>query len=121
MNFKRYVAFIIDWLIIGIPVNIYLRLSDNEYAVLIGFFGWGLVLLIKDLVFRNASIGKLIMNVRVVSEDGTHPSFKQILKRNITYIIPPFAVVEAIVSFATPNHTRLGDMLAKTKVVNKIK
>ena len=128
---KRSLAFSIDW-IIGFSVFQYLSHYGpgviHEYAInpgletfkSLGFwmaFFWPFVwFFLKDLMFFGASVGKLIMGIRVVDKN-THKKAKisQLIIRNLLLAT---AWVEIIMMFANKGF-RLGDIVAKTEVVLK--
>ena len=67
------------------------------------------------------TIGKRVMNLRVVSASGAKPTTGAVLLRNVVRFVdwlPGFYVVGGITVFATGSRRqRLGDMAAKTRVV----
>lgn len=120
---RRIIAGIIDWNIIWLISFLPLlfnplennRPSIKDFGTLllifILFFAFSLF---KDLTFRNASIGKKLLNIKVVkagTEDNA--SVSSMILRNITFLI---ASIEIIVLFVNKKR-RLGDLLAKTQVV----
>ncbi len=69
------------------------------------------------LIFRDVlgskSIGKKILKLKIIDENTGNPcNFLRRLLRNITWILGPIEVIFLLVS-----KKRLGDILAKTKVV----
>lgn len=80
---KRSIAFFIDALFLGMfftvfkKVFILLSFEPNSFSyflLLIPFF-------FKDIVFRNASVGKKIMGISILNKDGSIPDFKLLIKR----------------------------------------
>lgn len=67
------------------------------------------------------TIGKIALNIKVVSENNKKINFKQALIRNITKSMPFFDFIFRIIGFFliiyTKKHQRIGDMMAKTIVV----
>ncbi len=67
------------------------------------------------------TIGKKVLALRVVAADGSAPSTRAIVVRNLVRIVdalPAFYVVGAIAFFASgQKRQRLGDMAAKTRVI----
>ena len=108
---QRFVAALIDWLIIialfWIPV-----------------LGWVLevtYILLKDsLPFLDGqSVGKKVMNLRAV-KDNNKPltnNYEASLIRNVSLLIPFFNIIDALMVILDKNHKRFGDKWAKTKVI----
>ncbi|RZJ66114.1 MAG: RDD family protein, partial [Flavobacterium sp.] len=88
-----------------------------SYLVIFAFYD-----LVCELTMNGQTFGKKIMKIKVVSLDGTQPTFGQYLIRWLFRMIDfgfPFGWgVVALVSVAfTKNHQRLGDLLAKTTLI----
>lgn len=69
---------------------------------------------------RGASVGKMVMGLRVVRQDGGPISWTESLIRNLLRIIDalPFAyIVGAIIMSTNPLKQRLGDKVAHTVVI----
>lgn len=66
----------------------------------------------KDMVGKR-SVGKKITGLKVLSINGKEPTYKQLFIRNIFMLCAPIEVI--VVLFF--DKLRLGDRLAKTKVV----
>ena len=93
--FKRKAAAFIDYFLIGTVLTVcglsnapewFWHFEFNIGVVpvslpSIGFFIVLLLIIFKDFVFRNASVGKKIMKLRIVDENWNIPSFKLMLKR----------------------------------------
>lgn len=128
---KRAVAFAIDWnliFIISMAVLVSGKNFNMQYLitpstemfssgnVILGILCFILLPLTRDLLFRNASIGKMIMGLRVVDPvSGNPPDVINLIKRNVTFYIFP---IEAITFFAN-NGKKIGDDLSGTAVVEK--
>lgn len=84
-------------------------LISVSYIFLLGY------ILFRDALFGGQSIGKKIMKYKAVKEDGSSldGDYMASLMRNITLLIP---LVDAILVLI--DKPRLGDNIAKTKVVN---
>lgn len=70
----------------------------------------------------NATLGHKIMGLKVVSQDGNALTLKQAFKRRLADIIDIYTMYGLIafaVAFYTQHNQRLGDLWAKTLVVNK--
>jgi len=130
---RRIVAAVIDVGIIGILLVVIAKGLGNEEAreyslwaetqgapralffllTFAYFFG-------TELVWAQ-TLGKRVMKLRVVRDDGSKAAAGAIFVRNLVRIIdwlPSLYIVGAITVFATGSRrVRLGDMAAKTKVV----
>jgi uncharacterized RDD family membrane protein YckC len=121
---RRIGAVLIDHIIITliamIPVFIYMDRLQNDsryydiltpYALAI----FAVCYLIKDL-FAGRSIGKRLFGLYVREYDDTDkiPAFYKLVLRNLFIFIWP---VEVIIMYADKDKRRLGDMIAKTKVI----
>ena len=115
---KRISAMIIDYFIIlavsQIPLIIYTIVSDfNIFEALNSVIMIVMILVIfKDFVFRNASIGKKIMKLEIRKSDDKIPSITAIIFRNITVSIWPLECILILMK-----KTGIGDLICDTKVV----
>jgi uncharacterized RDD family membrane protein YckC len=105
------------------------RLSQVELEVLSGFYSGAMLLLLPIIWFLyfllfegtvGATPGKLLCSLRVIKKEGGRIGWDQAAIRAL------FAVFEdnpigALAIWLTPNHQRLGDLLAGTLVVNREK
>ena len=139
---SRIVAGIVDYVIIGIVAGVLaILLFVGTIASVVagpgmayGISGWvggvlgilgvmWLLWLIYFTYFEGTSgqtIGKKLMHIRVIKENGSRCDFGSALVRNILRIIDhlPFLYILGIILIAaTEKRQRLGDMLAKTIVV----
>lgn len=118
---KRILAFLIDHIIICFAfallgvVEMFLK-TDIEpfwkmyYIFLLAFM---FIYFFKD-VLGGQSIGKRLTKIKVVDFNGNKPRVLNLIVRNITILIWP---IEALLVFL--GKQRLGDKLAKTKVVEQ--
>lgn len=118
---KRILAFLIDHIIICFSfvllgmVEMFVQ-TDFElfwkiyYIILLAFM---FIYFFKDVI-SGQSIGKRILKIKVVDLDGNTPKLFNLIIRNITILIWP---IEAILVLL--DKPRLGDILAKTKVVER--
>lgn len=68
------------------------------------------------------TIGKMLLGIKVVSADYSKPSFGQaIVRRVLDFVdwLPFFGIVGIIVASNNKDLQRVGDLVAKTKVINK--
>lgn len=66
----------------------------------------------KDNLFGNASLGKRILKIKVIKENGDKITVLTSVKRNLLIVLLPLEVLLIIT-----DNKRLGDMWAKTIVV----
>lgn len=117
---RRFFAAFIDWTLIAFVGAIVLELLQftgfeptmksyiTVFLIVILVFG-------KDIVFKNASIGKKIFRLRVVSSsDGTIPSMGRLILRNLPLI---FIFAAELIMCCRNNTRRLGDVWAATEVI----
>jgi uncharacterized RDD family membrane protein YckC len=119
---KRFVAVIIDSIIIGI-IGVILTLIFGTHQTLFSTSITGLLALIYYIVLeatRGATVGKMALGIKVVKDDGSPISWSESVIRNLLRIIDvlPFAyIVGAILVWVTSRNQRLGDLGAHTLVV----
>ena len=118
MEFKRFLAFIVDAfiaLLLFVPISIILILLDIEVSTAtLPWLVWGGIFC-KDC-FGGRSVGKRLLGYRVInnkSQEGANP-FKCIL-RNLTYLL---GLIDVAFIFYNKEGRRLGDYIANTNVVN---
>ena len=120
MRIKRCISVYIDMMITGfISMSIILiilnfNLDNIFYYININLVIFTFLFLLKDLVFRNASIGKRALNLEILKSDNTVPSVSTLILRNIFVFLWP---IDAILILA--NKRKIGDIIFKTKVVEK--
>lgn len=130
---RRAIAFSIDWVVIfGISFAVFIsgpRFSVeyllypsikmfSAYGVILGCLCFIFLPLVKDCLFKSASLGKWIMKLKVVNtNDYKSPSLGKLILRNITFYLP---FVELLLLLANHGNT-VGDMLSKTTVIVKDK
>ena len=71
-----------------------------------------MLILFRDNIFGNASIGKKLLKIKVVKVNGEKINLITSLKRNILFFLWPVEILLIIT-----DNKRLGDMWAKTIVV----
>jgi uncharacterized RDD family membrane protein YckC len=98
------------------------RIGDTVYEA-----GGGAFLLDLAFVFlyfgvvaglTGASLGKLLVGIRVVSEDGSIVGVPRSLLRGLLWFVD-IVIVGLVLALTTRGHRRLGDMAAGTYVVTK--
>ena len=134
----RLQAFFIDYFIIlQIQIFIgflYLNLmieygeqSNNPYVsnikimlyILMNFAVQILYYLIQEYLWKGKTIGKKILNLRVVSTNGGAASLRNILIRNLVRTIEAgyLPIIGGIISFMHEKNQRLGDVMGSTYVI----
>ncbi|HLF17401.1 MAG TPA: ankyrin repeat domain-containing protein [Candidatus Omnitrophota bacterium] len=124
---KRICAFVIDTVFTGV-INILIisGLSEKFFGspILLPVIFGAVYFLFRDGLFNGQSVGKRLVGLRVVGPKGEKCTFKGSLIRNILIAIPVIPVakivilVEAIVMILSKEGRRLGDRMAKTRVID---
>ncbi len=115
---KRILAMFIDYLIVLlislIPLFVYAMVNDfNVFEAVNSIISFSMFLLIlKDLLYKNASIGKKIMKIEIRKKDNEFPSITTVILRNITVIIWPLECLLILLK-----KDRIGDIICDTKVI----
>lgn len=115
---KRLVAFMIDYyLILMICLIPYMIVNIMSLTVLSSL--WYLLVLLfiilfllKDLLFRNKSIGKKFLKLEIVTLEEKKPSIRILILRNIFLIMWPVDIFLWIIF-----NKRVGDFIFQTKVI----
>ncbi|GAB4365582.1 MAG: hypothetical protein Kow00128_08270 [Deltaproteobacteria bacterium] len=89
----------------------------------IGHFLSMLYIVFRDGIFSGQSIGKKVMKIQVVHVDGRPIHFVDSSFRNVLFLfyllLPVTIVLEAIALMRDPERKRIGDRIAKTRVIRK--
>ncbi|RJP24316.1 MAG: RDD family protein [Candidatus Abyssobacteria bacterium SURF_5] len=78
--------------------------------------------IILEWYWRGQTLGKRLLGLRVVDEDGLRLKFSQIAIRNLLRFVdalPVFYLIGGTASVVTPRSQRLGDIAASTVVIRK--
>ncbi|MCL5022250.1 MAG: RDD family protein [Nitrospirae bacterium] len=128
----------------GLLLRIFAKVLDfiliaaaAELVPRVGFYAGLVYLLISDGLFDGRSVGKLLIGLQVVSETSGEPcSMRESIARNAPlgaglslYQLPwigwifiaVVSAVEFLILLGSKNGMRLGDELAKTWVVEKVR
>ncbi len=135
-RWKRLVARIIDWLVVGIPVGLVLWLATGGYDVNSAGRTWGQEIVYAVVYFlyegtmltaRGQTVGKMAMGIRVAMlENGAVPVGRPGWTRAAVYALPPIVpccgalfwlVNVAWVLWDQPYRQALHDKAAHTVVV----
>ncbi len=130
---ERMVARIIDFgmfILIIVTFSLIVAYSESEKVSLFGHFFNGLYLvwfvllvfydLICEVFFNGQSVGKRVMNIKVISLDGARPSLGQYIIRWLFRIVDfliTFQLAGLISVIITKNKQRIGDLAAGTTLV----
>jgi uncharacterized RDD family membrane protein YckC len=130
----RILAVIIDYIVMGF-LSVFILIASIGPGIatlsLVGFFGglfMSIILIMATWVFygiiletwKGQTVGKMVMGIIVVKENGEPCDFLAALLRNVFRIIdilPQFYLIGFIVIALTEKKQRLGDRLAGTIVV----
>jgi len=121
---KRIIAIVIDSIIVGIATAIMGLLTN--LAEIFNWLSFPLIMgLIYVLYFTIAestygyTIGKKIVNLRVVKADGKKPSLESAFIRNISKIHFLFLILDTIGGFFTSedHHQKYIDQIAHTTII----
>lgn len=122
ISIKRLLAGIIDFYIICFISSLLVlivtlgEMNISIISVLSFLLSFFIMIIFKDVVWKNASIGKKIFKLIVVNNESTETSNNMIvhIKRNVTLLLLPIEVILIIV-----NNRRIGDIFANTSVIQK--
>jgi uncharacterized RDD family membrane protein YckC len=120
---KRVVASVLDGIIVGIPMGIvsYLLFGDDENAM--NLFSFLIGVLYKTLMESSstqATVGKMIMGIRVTDVHGGRISFGRAVGRYFAQFISSIILgIGYLMAGWTAKKQALHDMIAGTYVVNK--
>jgi len=78
--FKRLIAYLIDNLIFVVPSFF---VGNNEMAQLVLYFGVGTLYFVWMNGMYGASLGKMVMKLKITKEDGSKIDYKDALLREI--------------------------------------
>jgi uncharacterized RDD family membrane protein YckC len=126
--FRRAVAVLIDGIILFIVYYAVALATGGTNAASFSMTGLaalttyavGFAYFIVMEATRGATIGKLVMGLKVVKQDGSAMDWGASIIRNLLRIIDGFCfyLVGAILVWATKSKQRLGDIAAHTLVVS---
>ena len=124
LKLKRILAWIIDWILSGIPAVAYAwifwEFSKTQGLHAVGvilfflfFLSYPTIFVLRDVIFKGRSIAKRILGLHVVDvQTNASPSVSRLILRNLFFVLYP---IEAILLLVTDQ--TLGDMASKTTVV----
>lgn len=92
-------------------------LSLTKYSTIFYISSVLIYYVIQEGIFAT-TLGKKLMGLKVISFDGLKPKLHQIIIRNTFRITDVFLYFGSITVLFDKEQRRLGDILAKTKVIN---
>jgi len=125
----RIFAQLIDWVVIFaylailIWIDVTLKMSDSVTMFVLFMLPPMFYTLLCEVFNQGRSIGKMIMKIRVIKQDGTSPSLGAYLMRWLLYLIdgPLTSFAGLVVMILTRDNQRLGDLAAGTVVIKQQK
>ena len=111
---KRFFAFVIDLSII-FSIDWFLLKNQPSFYENYGFLLTLGLFLFKDCI-KGQSIGKWLMNIKIIDIDNKTPFFLKLIFRNLFLL---FIHIDFFVIFVNENNRRLADILCDTIVVKK--
>lgn len=122
VKIKRMIAGLIDFYILCFLASIivYVFLTQEKKEITLSVISVNMVLycfllLFKDIIFRNASIGKRFLKIEIVKNDKSKFSFTDSLKRTLPLIfLLPLELLLVVIY-----NQRLGDIWSKSQIVSK--
>jgi uncharacterized RDD family membrane protein YckC len=118
---KRLLAYLIDVIILAIPLTLIAYLSlGNIWTRIITIVSYWLYFAFMESSNKQGSLGKIILKIKVVNEEGNAISFGKATIRHIGKILSGLALlIGFIMVFFTKKQQCLHDIIAKTLVINK--
>lgn len=98
-TWKRYFAYVLDWVFKGAYVFFIFYVSSERYIFdhfLISFFVFMPVYFytfIMEWLFKGQTLGKMVMKIKVVGEDGNPPSVSQCFVRWVFLFVDAYSSV----------------------------
>ena len=116
---NRFVAYLIDWVLLGIIGTIIYFLFNEYVAGLVGFLvGWGYFAGLESSE-RQATLGKSAMGLVVTDTDGNRISFLRATGRYFGKWLSSILLIGYIMAAFTARKQALHDMLASTLVFKR--
>ena len=118
----RFLAYLIDTIIIGVVAGILSAIFRNSPGLSGGITGiLALLYFIVLEATQGATLGKMALGLRVVRTDGSPISWTESIIRNLLRIIDGLFIylVGAIFIWTSPLKQRLGDRAARTVVIRR--
>ncbi|MBV9616510.1 MAG: RDD family protein [Ktedonobacteraceae bacterium] len=119
---RRFIALLLDGVLLGVVNGIlFLLLRSVPFVADVVVSVISVVYIFAMEATRGATIGKMMLGLRVVKIDGSPIGWSESIIRNLLRVVDGFAayLVGAILIWTSPQRQRLGDRVAKTVVVRQ--
>lgn len=116
---SRAIAIIIDAVILSVLAGILVAALDTTGSLLTAIIGFGYWIVLEKQ--QGATVGKMVMGLKVTMEDGSPLTWGAAIVRNVLRIIDGLFLylVGALIASQSPQKQRLGDKVAHTVVWGK--
>jgi len=121
---QRAAAFILDFIVIAVGSFLYVQVFSSAinslWAVLPLLFWIWFYSLANELIFHGRSLGKLVLNLRIIRADGKENGFTDYFLRWVfrgVDIYGSLGALGGLLIASTGKMQRMGDLLADTVVV----
>lgn len=118
INLRRILAGIIDFYIICFLTTTLVliitlgKLNISAISVISFLLFFFFLLLLKDFLFKNASIGKKIFKIAIIKTDGSNLTLSDSLKRTLTLLL----LLPIELFLIIKNNKRIGDYCSNVVV-----
>lgn len=133
---ERIGAYLLDQFVMFVPgagligLGFILMAAAPDHPVgtvgVVGFLAGIVFLPVFGFVYKigleaiyGATLGKRLVGIVVVTEDGESCGWTESLIRNILYFLVDSGVIALLIMLITDDHQRIGDLLAHTVVVRE--
>ena len=121
----RILAFILDQLIklvyyfilAGLGISGAFSSTGGIYTLVLIYLPMVFYSLLFEYFLNGQTPGKMVLKIKVIREDGGHPTFGQFAIRWLFRIVDTFLLIVLIVAGMSKKIQRIGDILAGTVVV----
>lgn len=121
IKFRRLMATIIDFFIILLTgflfyiniLDVYIKNENILFIIALTLFVGSFF--IKDMIFKNRSIGKLFLGLKIVSNDNKVLGIKKLIQRNIY----TFLKMDKYALDIIKTNKSIGDLKCNTSVVSR--
>ncbi len=108
-----------DWETFIEQYKILLSTRQAAYSVIVTMCMFMVYGMIMELRY-GATLGKMALKLRVIGGDGKRPGLREVLLRNVVKMLELCMPWLLVVPLLTPSRQRLGDILARTAVIEQL-